>query len=62
LGHMLQSSKLGPSDIQLPDGDSGYHGLSQIGRQNTLPEELDRVGQEIAAFCGAWAQNVELKL
>jgi hypothetical protein len=36
--------------------------LVKAGRQNTLPTELDVIGQEIAALCGGWARNVDLKL
>jgi 3'-phosphoadenosine 5'-phosphosulfate sulfotransferase len=32
------------------------------GRVNALPEELERMGAEIAALGGAWDQNAELRL
>jgi hypothetical protein len=36
--------------------------LVKIGRQNTLLAELEQTGAEIAALCGAWAQNIALRL
>jgi hypothetical protein len=36
--------------------------LAKTGRQHTLSAELERVGAEISSICGAWAQNIDLKL
>jgi hypothetical protein len=36
--------------------------LVKIWRPNTMPTELDQVGMEIAACCGALARNSDIKL
>jgi hypothetical protein len=36
--------------------------IVKAGKQQPLPTEFDLMGQEIAALCGGWARNVDLKV
>jgi hypothetical protein len=51
-----------PRTFIYPIEIAGIMELVKIGNQNTLPAEPEQVGVEIAALCGAWAQNIDLKL
>jgi hypothetical protein len=51
----MEPEKMGASDI------ADIMGHVKAGRRN-LPIELERMGGEIATFCGGWTRDIDLKI